>query len=429
MRDRDIVLPLVLLVIVGVGTAFFLVPKGELDREARLTSLSEAQALSLLNAAEEPLSPPLAFRHAELTAAAGNGPLADSLLADLTARTGQTASIAAARADLALRAGDLRQGAAYLDAAQSLSPNDTQRQKLAIIYRQLGESAAERKTLSTVPLAELTAAERIRLVDLMTAEGAIAEALDVAHAALSLPRQNGPALAERFAAIALSTERSDLLSQATLTWLSEPDGPAMTMAIAKVMTARPRRAKTFATALVSQVPDARVLLIETFTEVRLYDAARLLLQPWMDSGSMTPERWAAIITYADRSGDTGPLKHLLQQMPAGEHLPDNVFLPLIRYDGEGALLPYQLWLTPEYLEKAPLVDAAWALTRQRPDEAFVALQRGLQTPHDQMLWRALAQRLQETDYFDRLHVLAGDALDLKSLSQSGPSPTPRGAFQ
>ena len=411
MRDRDIVLPLVMLVVFGVGAAFFLVPKGELDQEAQLTSLSETQALSLLNAAKDPLSPPLAFQQAELTAATGNGALADRLLADLTARTGPTASIATARADLAFRAGNLRQGANYLAAAQSLSPNDNQRQKLAETYRRLGDSAAERTVLSTVPLTKLTASERIRLVDLMAADGAILQALDVAHSAFLLPGQNRSALAERFAAIALSAEQPDLLIQATATVLSEPDGPAMMMSIAKVMTARPRLAKTFAAAVVSQVPDARALLTKAFTEVRLYDAARLMIQPWVTFGSVTTEGWEAVILYADRSGDIGPLKHLLQQMPVQEQPPKNVFLPLIRYDGEGALLPYQLWLTPEYLENAPLVDAAWALTRQRPDEAFVALQRGVQTSHDQTLWRALARRLQGTEYLDRLQELAGDALD------------------
>lgn len=428
MRDRDVVLPLVLLVAFGVGAAFFLVPQGELDQEARLTSLSEAQALNLLNAAKEPLSPPLAFRQAELTAAAGNGALADRLLAGLIARTGQTASIAAARADLAFRSGNLRQGADYLAAAHSLVPNDRQRQKLADIYRQLGDRAAERKTLSSVPVTELSASERMRLVDLMAADGATAEALEVAHSALSLAGQDAPALAERFAALALSTEQSDLLIQTTATWLIRPDGPAVTMSIAKVMTVRPRFAKTFAAAVVSQVPEARALLAKTFTEVRLYDAARLMLQPWVDFGSMTPEGWEAVVLYADRSGDTGPLKHLLQQMPVQEQPPKNGFLPLIRYDGEGALLPYQLWLTPAYLEGAPLVEAAWALTRQRPDEAFFALQRSMQTTHDQMLWHALALRLHGTEYFDRLQAQAGTAFDLKSLSQGGGFPAARDAF-
>ena len=207
MLGRDIVFPLILFVILGVSAAFLLAPKGELDQEARLAVLSEAQALALLEAAQEPLSPRLVFWKAELTAAAGNGALADRQLADLSMRTEQTAVIAAARADLAFRSGDLRQAADYLAAAQIRAPSDAQRQKLVDTYRRLGDAAAEREALSSAPLGDLTGPELIRLVDLIAAEGARAEALEIARSALPLAGQSAPELAERFAALALSMQQ------------------------------------------------------------------------------------------------------------------------------------------------------------------------------------------------------------------------------
>jgi len=429
MRDRYGVLPPILFAVLGVGAAFLLVPKGELDQEARLTGLSQTQALALLNATQEPLSPRLAFRRAELTAAAGDGLLADRLLADLTARTEQTAVIAAARADLAMRRGDVRQAAEYLAAAQARALSDRQRQKLADVYRQLGERAEERKILSAVPLIDLTGSERVRLVDLIAAEGARAEALEVARSALPLAGQNAPALAERFAALALSAGQPELLAQTAYLWVSKQEGEAVVMSMIKALTARPRIAKTFATAVVSKAPEARGFLAKAFTEVRLYDVARLLIQPWKTFGSMTDGGWEAVIFYADRSGDISPLEHLLQQMQPQEKPTKNAFLPLIRYNGAEAVLPYQHWLTPQYLESAPLVEAAWAVTRQRPDEAFTALQRAARPGQDQTLWRALAQRLQDTDYSARLHLLAEAAFALENKAQSWPVYGSDGAFQ
>jgi hypothetical protein len=410
MRDRNIVLPLVGFVILGLGTAFFLVPKGDLGQEARLTALSGEEALALLNVTPEPLSPRLAFWQAELTAEAGDGLLADQLLADLTARTEPSAVISAARADLALRAGDLQKRADYLAAAQDLAPSSERRQKLAGIYRNLGDRTAERQLLSDSPLTELTGSELLRLVDLTAADGALEEALEIARAALPLAGQSAPALADRFAAIALSIGQSNLLAQTASAWLSQPEAQSVAASLAKVLALRPRTAKAFTETVVSKTPDARVLLVKAFTEVRLFDVARLLLEPWTNAGQMTTDKWDAVIFYADRSGDIRPLEHLLQMQPE-QKPPKSALLPLIRYDGEAALLPYQRWLTPEYLGSAPLVEAAWALTRQRPDEAFAALHQAARTEHDQALWHALASKLAGTEYFDRLHGLAEDTLD------------------
>ncbi|MFG6665240.1 hypothetical protein ACGYKB_18460 [Sulfitobacter sp. 916] len=420
MQERDSLFPLILFVILGLGAAFVLIPKGELDQEAQLAALSDAQALSLLNTSQEPLSPRLAFRQSELTAAAGDGLLAEKLLADLETRSEPTAAISAARADLALRAGDLAQAAVYLAAAQERMPHREQRRKLAALYYHLGDWAAERRTLISVPLTELSGPELVRLVDLTAAEGATAEALDVARAALPLAGQSAPLLAERLTAIALRTGQSDLLARIAPIWLSKPQAAAVAASVARVMTVRPRSAKIFAAAVVAETPKARVLLAKAFTDAGLYDVARLLIQPWMAFRLQTAERWETVILYAGRSGDFGPLEDLLRQMGPHEIPPKNAFLPLIRYGGEGALLPYQRWLTPAYLESAPLVEAAWALTRQRPDEAFAALQRAAQMERDPALWHAIADRMHDTEYRDRLSLLAPGAFKAQARVPSQP---------
>ncbi|MDF3355487.1 hypothetical protein HKX17_16840 [Sulfitobacter sp. KE34] len=411
MREHRIALSLVAFVTLGAAAAFFLVPKGELNQESRLAAIPAKEALALLNAAQEPLPPRLAFQRAELTAQAGNALLADTLLAELAARTEQTAIISQARADLAIRRGDLRKAADYLSAAHDRAPSLEGRQKLAGLYRQLGDRVGERRTLASSPLTELTGSELVRLVDLIAADATPAEALEIARAAVPLAGQSASALAERFAAIALSTGQSNLLVQAASTWLSEAETQTVAESLAKVLTLRPRTAKSFAEAVVFEAPQTRVLLIEAFTKVRLFDVARTLLQSWTNVALMTDTRWGAIILYADRSGDIRPLERLLQQMPPQQNPPDRAFLPLIRYDGETALLPYQHWLTPEYLESAPLTEAAWALARQRTDEAFTALHRAAQTEHDPALWQSLANKLQDRSYYNRLQALSADALE------------------
>ncbi|MDG1170705.1 MAG: hypothetical protein P8N14_16035, partial [Sulfitobacter sp.] len=95
--------------------------------------------------------------------------------------------------------------------------------------------------------------------------------------------------------------------------------------------------------------------------------------------------------------------------------PPGALLPLVRYHGGQALLPYQSWLTPEYLADAPLVAASWAIWQQRPGVAFDALQRAAGREVDPVLWRAIADELQGTGYFARLKALARTDPDLAQM--------------
>jgi hypothetical protein len=420
MQERGALLTLIALAVAAAGAAVLLVPRGELKTEAELAAVPAPEALAQLDAVQDPLTPQLAFRQAEWTAASGETEKADTLLAALASRTPQSAMIAAARADLALRKGELLQAAFHLAQAQSAAAQPVLRHRLGLIYRRLGDSGSERALLAAAQLGDLTEWERIRLIDLTASDGATAEAMALAGAAVSLGGPQAPQLAERFVALALTGGAVDELAQAAAGWLSGADGPSLAEPLAQGIALVPRQASALAQAVVSLAPDARAPLAAALTKAQVYGVARELIQPWSERGVPGAEAWATLILYAERSGDVSVLELALQELAfrglsPEEALPPGALLPLVRYHGGQALLPYQSWLTPEYLADAPLVAASWAIWQQRPGVAFDALQRAAGREVDPVLWRAIADELQGTGYFARLKALARTDPDLAQM--------------
>jgi hypothetical protein len=404
------------LVGVGAGAAIILVPRGELGQEAQIAVLSPADALAQLTALQEPLAPQLAFRQAELVAEAGDAAAADNLLAALAERTLANLPISKARADLALRSGDLQAAVAHLAPVQSATPEDALlRQRLGLLYRRTGETGAERALLSAVTLAELSKPELVRLVDLTAAEGATEQARDIARLAVPLGGQNAPDLVHRFAALALLTGADAALADAAADWLSGPGARALATPLASVLAASPQNAEAIAAAVVTRAPESRALLISALAEAGLYTAARSLLHPWAVTGPKDAESWAALVLYADRSGDVKQLDAALRLQGPPGNLEAGALLVLVRYGGGQALLPHRARLTPDLFAQAPLIAAAWDGWQQRPDAAYAALRRAARSGADPALWRAVANELQGTSHLERLRALARNDPDLGAM--------------
>jgi hypothetical protein len=415
MRQREALFTLIALAVIAAGVAVLLVPRGELNREGQLAAIPRSEALVQLDAAQEPLTPQLAFRQAELTAAAGDAEKADALLAALADRTAEIEAIASARADLAMRGGDLARAAEHLAKAQSAAPDPVRRQRLGLLYRRLGDTAAERALLASETMNALSGGERIRLVDLTAADGATAEAMALAASTVTLGGPEVPLLAGRFVALALTSGEVDAFARITARWLAEPDAPTLAVIVAQGIAAQPRQASALARSVVALAPSSRARLLAELTRARLYRIARELIQPWMDDAVPDLEGWKTLILYADLSGDTGPLDIALRRLRLGETIPQGAFLPLIRYGGGQALQPYQARMTPHFLEGAPLVAASWAIWRQRPDLAFLALQSAARSETNPASWRAIADGLQGTGYLERLKMLSRTDPDLADM--------------
>lgn len=415
MRQRDALLKLIILAGLGATAAFILLPKGELGQEAELASLPPSQSLARLDAMDDQLAPQLAFRHAELTAASGDAKTADALLASLAKRTGNTNAIATARADLALRSNNLFLAVEHLQKAHSLAPGHLQRQRLGRLYRQLGDTENERALLKADNFAELTGPERLRLVDLVADQGATAQARALAETAVELGGSDAPGQAERLAAIALSTDEPDAFSKAMANWLDGPNADLLALPIATVLTTVPQQSRAIASKVVASAPETRPRLVSTLSQVELFGAARVLAKFWAVSSPPDSESWDALALYADRSADIGLLETTLRHTDVPDDLPLQYLLPLVRYGGGQALLPYRHWLSDDRLVEAPLIDAAWAIWKQFPDAAFDALLQAAKPETDPALWRAVASDLQGTGYLERLQALSQSDANIAAM--------------
>ena len=405
MRGRQALFTLLSLAVALAGAAIVIFPKGDIGEEAQLASLGPTDALARLDRMTHPLSPQLAFRQAELAAALGDASRADALLAGLAARTEDRRVISVARADLALRSADFATAARHLADALDFGTDSGLRQRLGLLYRRLGDTTAERDMLAAIGLAGLTSPERLRLIDLTAADGSTEKALTLAGHAATLGGPDAPIIFERFVAIALVTGAHDRLVGTVAGVLNRPDNESLVGSFAKVMATDPRDAVAICTAIVALAPDSRERLVSALAEAGIYGAARSLVQPWVASGPTNAGEWAALINYADRSGDIGQLEVVLRRFSGRDVPPADAFLPLVRYGGGQALLPYRAWLTADQLGQMPLVQAAWAIWLQRPDVAVDALLHAAQRGTDPVLWRALANDLRGSVHFERLRLL------------------------
>lgn len=406
MQGREALLKLLILAGLSAIAALILFPKAELSLEAELASLPPAESFSQLETMKGQLSPYLAFRHAELTAATGNVERSDALLASLAGQTGDSSAISTARADLALRSNNLVAAVEHLQQAHVLEADPLLRQRLGLLYRRLGDSEKEKSLLETVQFADLTGPERLRRVDLTAANGAITEAISLARAAVQMGGTDAPEQAKRFAALALSTGAINEFATTTADWLSGPNAQTLALHIATILTTIPQESGSIASEMVATAPETRALVVSTLSRVELFGAARVLIDPWTVSGPPDSESWDAFALYADLSGDVSLLETILRHPEAPSDLSLQYLLPLVRYGGGQALLPYRNWFSDDRLATAPLVDAAWSIWRQSPNDAYEALLRAAKSETDRTLWLAIASDLEGTVYFARLQALS-----------------------
>ncbi|ETW12848.1 hypothetical protein ATO8_09903 [Roseivivax marinus] len=410
---REVLLALGALTLAFGSAALWLRPDPNLGTEADLAALPPAEALARLDAMDGPLAPQLAFRQAALAAEAGDTLRADTLLAQLADRTPEAAAIPVARADLALRRGDTAAAAGRLANAHALAPDPEVRARLGLLLRRAGDTEAERLLLTATPLAELSGAERLRRVDLLAQLDA-ESALDDAVAATALGGSESPALAQRATALALTSGRDSVLIAAAEAWLGRSDAAVLARSLASGLALVPQRAAPVAAEVIARRPAARAILVTALSEVEAYGAARPLLRPWLEArGAPDASTWRAVTAYAERSGDLGALESLLRRAP--DTAPAAALLPFVRYDGAQGLLPWRALLTEARLSEAPLVDAAWAAWRQRPDRAFAALERAARDGADPALWRIVAEDLEGTGYLERLRAMAARDPDVAAM--------------
>lgn len=399
MARLRLILGVLILTGLAVLAGLRLFPDRNLRLEAELARMTPEAAFDRLETEAVTGRPPgayLAFRQAELAATMGRDTQAIRILETLAAGGTPSAELAEARAALALRAGEDQTAAGFLAEAQRLAPNPDRRQQLGHIYRRLRDAEAERTLLAVEDPANLTAFEQIRLANLLAAVGDGEAEARVLRAVLATNTDQGPEAAVRLTLFLLGEGTTVALVTESRGWLDRPGAAGLITAMAHALAGAGVAAEPLARDLAAVAPQARPLLVMALTDGGQTAAARAVLIDWLGGlRVLQPEDWQALIQYSERSGDLGPLHGTLAATAAGT-VPGAALMPILRYQGAAALLPYRQHMTEEVQQATPLIAAGWAAFRQAPEQAYVALRRGAgltTTPQDRALWRNIAASL------------------------------------
>ncbi len=418
LRLTPVVLALIALAAWAALTFF---PDRNLQLEAEIARLPPEAALTRLDAelaAGRPSGAYLAFRQAELAAMIGRDAQAVEILDRLAMAGTPSAELADARAALALRLGQPASAAIFLAQAQQLAPNAARRQRLGYLYRQLRQPASERSLLAATATADLTPFERFRLVDLLIADRDPAAAATRLDSIIALDKAAAPAAVGRLTLALLEQDAPGRLEAAARIWLDRPDAAELIGVMARTLAGAGIAADQLGRNLAASVPRARPVLVTALTDGSQMAAARLIQTGWIaENRSLLPAEWAASSHYAERSGDLSVLQIVLLSDTAGT-APGTALLPILRYQGAKALLPYRRHLTPDLLAATPLVAAGWAGFRQSPDQAYGALlaaAKAVVLPQDRALWRNIAASLAQSGVEARLRAAQADNPALQAM--------------
>ena len=394
--------------VAGIWAALTFFPDRNLQLEAEIARLPPESALARLDAelaAGRPLNAYLAFRQAELAAMIGRDAQAVAILDGLAVAGTPSAELADARAALALRLGQPAAAAIFLAQAQQLAPDAARRQRLGYLYRQLRQPEAERSLLAATDTADLTPFERFRLVDLLIANRDPAAAATQLDSIIALDKAAAPDAVARLTLALLDQDQPGRLEAAARLWLDRPDAADLIAVLARTLAGAGIAADQLARNLAAAVPGARSVLVTALTDGGQMAAARVIQTGWIaERRSLQPAEWVASSHYAERSGDLSVLQIALLADTA-RTAPGTALLPILRYQGAGALLPFRGHLTPDLLAATPLVAAGWAGFRKSPDQAYVALLAAAQSvvlPQDRALWRNIAASLAQSGVEARL---------------------------
>ena len=401
-----LILAVLALAIIALWAALTFFPDRNLQLEAEIARMAPEAALARLDAelsVGRPQDAYLAFHQAELAAMIGRDAQAVAILDRLAMVAAPSAELADARAALALRLGQPASAAIFLAQAQQLGPSAARRQSLGYLYLQLRQVAAERSLLAATDTADLTPFERFRLVDLLIANRDPAAAATRLDSIIALDRAAAPDAVMRLT-LALLDQPGRLEAAARL-WLDRPDAADLIAVMARTLAGAGIAADPLARNLAAAVPRARVVLVTALTDGGQMAAARAIQTDWIaERRSLQAAEWAASSHYAERSGDLSVLQIALLS-DTGRTAPGTALLPILRYQGAEALLPYRSHMTPDLLAATPLVAAGWAGFRQSPEQAYVALLAAAQAvvlPQDRALWRNIAASLAQRGVEARL---------------------------
>ena len=408
MARLRLVFGVLILAGLAVLAARTLFPDRNLRLEAGLARLTPGAAFDRLEvevATGQPLGAYLSFLRAELAAVMGRDAVAVASLDALAAGGTQSAELAEARAALALRAGDDMAVARFLAEAQRLSPDPARRQQLGFLYRRLRDAGAEHALLAAEEPASLTAFEQMRLADLLAATGERDAEARVLRAILAANTDQAPEAAIRLTLVLLANgEPGELVAEAR-GWIDRPGASGLITAMSRALAAAGVAAEPLARDLAAAAPQAWPLLVMALTDGGQMAAARaVLIEGLSGLRSLQPAEWQALLQYSERSGDLGPLHGVLASFAVGA-VPGTALMPVLRYHGAAALLPYRQHMTDEVLASVPLVAAGWAAVRQAPEQAYTALRQGaslITTPQDRALWRNIAASLAQSGVETRL---------------------------
>jgi hypothetical protein len=413
-----------LLAVCGLAilTIALLRPDPAVRLEASLALLEPEAALSRLERARGHLAftENLHLAHARLAVAAGDLKQSAESYARILAETGPKAAIFDDLAQVALLSGNMPGAAEWMEKAHAAEASDTRRQTLGYWYRILRDSARERALLEGTPPTELTAFERDRLAELLLAAGRRDDYRDLL---VELSRQDdAPDYRVRLLQFLIESGEKRRALQTALRWHADAqDDLDQTAALLEALIGRGAidEASRFAWRVLARDPGAGSVLVTTLVRSGHGGIAREIQQVWIDVDSdFSRSDWQELSTAAEISGDLRGLHqslalHGLSSLRKGE-LAGKAFLQILRYRGAAALVPWQGLLTEDILAEEPLVAAAWASWRRRPQETYDHLLRASQSAlvdWDRTIWLSIAQDLRGTPYYQAL--LAGTPGDAR----------------
>ena len=397
----------------AVAAVFYLLPSATVRFEGELAMMAPEEALARLNAEERKMafSDNLILTHATLALYAGDMATAKRALNRLTHVKTLTASVQEDLAEVARIEGNLTTAIRHLQAAYDFAPTPELRERLGLWHRTTRDRAAEIRVLQSVSPKRLSDSEVERLASLLTSTRRLNE-LEALYRVIA---GGETALADRFKErlvdYLVETGRANDAVTAAVDWFEAADHDQLPLDIAvPVLIARGEigSATELAILAVQYAPQTSHTMILKFTRsghrAIALDLQRRTLSQRRD---ISVAHWDSLVEVTELTGDLRGLR--VAMAIAGRQAPDQVLIAVLtqflRYQGAAALTPYRAYLTPELLDDAPLIGAAWSMQGDQAGPAYdylLAAAERQMIDWDRNIWLATANKLRGTKVFAAL---------------------------
>jgi tetratricopeptide (TPR) repeat protein len=381
--------------------------------EAEIAQLDPATALARLDqgASEAGLDANLALMRADLALRSGSFDTARATLQGLRAESSLQLVAEERLAELARVEGEIERAAAHLEVAYSIKPKAEHRLTLGGWYRLLRRQQDELRILRSVPPNLLTTWEVERLVGLLQHERQF-DALEATLETMATQGGNGAdPYRARLIDFLVAFDRSAETVETAWGWFAADQDPRSLEVAAEELIARGALPEAIALThyALTTSPQTTHGLILIFARSGHGAIARTFQARWLAaSRSLGEPEWETLLEFAEITGDQSGLRAALEHPAAGtitRPILAQALAQFLRYRGPRSLIEHRRRLTPELLDEAPLIGAAWMAEQGRQKPLFAYLVAATERPMsdwERHIWLTLAEELQGTPSYRTL---------------------------